>query len=103
MNVTTEGVSAAGKMLSLICTVETVEGVRPEDISITWIRPNETLPIGEDIENLSTTGSVTTGSRLEFSPLRTSDSGEYACVGSIFNMGTNVSGNDSEKITVTSK
>ena len=104
VNVTTEGVTTAGETLSLVCTVETEEGVSPGDISINWIGPNGTIPTGENIviKNLSTTGNVATG-RLEFSPLRTSDSGEYTCVGQISNVGANVSSNDSEKISVTSK
>ena len=99
MTVIPDGMSSAGETLSLVCTVETVEGVRPEDIFITWIGPNG---VNMEIRNLSTTGNVTTG-RLVFSPLHTSDRGEYTCTGRIFNVGTDVSGNDSEKITVISK
>ena len=35
MTVRTEGVLTAGEMFSLVCTVETVEGVIPEIIFIT--------------------------------------------------------------------
>ena len=104
MTVTHDGLSSAGETLSLVCTVETVGGVRPEDIFITWIGPNGTVRNGVNVEmrNLSTTGNVTTG-RLVFSPLHTSDRGQYICTGTVSNVGTNISGNDSEKITVTSK
>ena len=104
VTVVAEGNSTAGETLSLICIMEAVEGVSPENISITWTGPDRSIPTGEDIgiEIYSTTGNVTTG-RLVFSPLRTSDRGQYTCIGRISNVGANVSGNDSMKINVTSK
>ena len=50
MTVTTEGVSTAGEIFSLICSLETKEGVRPEDVSITWTVPNIMRRTGEGIE-----------------------------------------------------
>ena len=44
-----------------------------------------------------------TEGKLVFSPLHTTNRGQYNCTGRISNVGTNVSGNDSEKINVTSK
>ena len=73
------GSSVAGERYSLECSVETVDGVRSEDISITW-----TTPQGDSVvtESLTTTGRVTRSS-LNFSPLTTSDGGQYTCTGRI--------------------
>ena len=73
------GSSVAGEGYSLECSVETVDGVRSGDISITWSTPQ-----GDSVvtENLTTTGRVTIGS-LFFSPLTTSDGGQYTCTGKI--------------------
>ena len=50
MMVTTSGLSIAGETLSLVCIVETVEEVRPGDISITWTCPDgPMLPNGDNI------------------------------------------------------
>ena len=105
VNVTTEGVSTAGEMFSLICIMETVEGVRPEDISITWTGPDgPMMPSGDNIviEAANTTGNVTER-KLVFSPLHTTNRGQYNCIGRISNVATHVSGKDSEKINVISK
>ena len=73
------GSSVAGERYSLECSVETVDGVRSGDISITW-----TTPQGDSVmtESLTTTGNLTRGS-LMFSPLTTSDGGQYTCTGRI--------------------
>ena len=104
MTVTTEGVSTAGEMFSLVCTVETVEGVSPENIFITWIGPNGTIPTGDNIMigNISNEGWMAMG-WLMFSPLLTSNRGQYNCTGGISNVGTNVSNVSSVKINITSK
>ena len=73
------GSSVAGERYSLECSVETVDGVRSGDISITWTTPHEDS-VGT--ESLTTTGRVTRGSVI-FSPLSTSDGGEYTCTGRI--------------------
>ena len=104
MTVTTEGVSTAGEIFSLVCTVETVEGVSPENMFITWIGPNGIIPTGDNIMigNISTEGRMAMG-WLMFSPLLTSDRGQYNCTGGISNVGTNVSNVSSVKINITSK
>ena len=98
-----DGISTAGESFSVECRVETVEGVRSEDISITWTGPitSEDHP---EIGNLTTAGNVTTG-RLIFSPLSTSDGGQYTCTGriSVPDVEVDVSGNDSVDVNVTSK
>ena len=91
----------------MICTVETVEGVRSEDISIIWTGPDETMISGDDrimIIGPNTEGNVTTGI-LMFSLLHTSDRGQYTCTGKISatSVGVDVSDDSSVNITVTSK
>ena len=103
----TEDSSIAGEMFSMICTVETVEGVRSNDISIMWTGPDGTILNGDDhimIMEPNTEGNVTTG-RLMFSPLHTSDRGQYTCTGRISAtaVGVDVSNDSSMDITVTSK
>ena len=73
------GSSVAGERYSLDCSVETVDEVRSRDISINW-----TTPQGDSVvtESLTTIGRVTRGS-LIFSPLSTSDGGQYTCTGRI--------------------
>jgi len=89
-----------------VCGVETEEGVRMEDISIQWTGPDGGTPDGDNIVigPLTTTGNVTTG-RLQFSPLRTSDRGQYTCTGRIAatSVGVDVSSSDSTTVTVTSE
>ena len=127
VNVTSEGNSTAGEVFSLECVVMTEEGVRLDDISIMWTGPDGSMPSGEHIEiegisitdsglpptgsgedtdmtDLTTADSVAVG-RLVFSPLHTSDRGEYSCTGkiSVNSVGVDVNGSDSTEITVTSK
>ena len=102
----TDGNSTAGEVLSLMCKVVTVEGVRSEDISIMWSGPNGTIQNGGHvmIEDHTTTGNVTIG-RLVFSPLHTSDRGQYTCTSriSVTSVGVDVSNNSSVDIIVSSK
>ena len=102
----TDGNSTAGEVFSLICTVVTVEGVRYEDITIMWSGPNGTIHNGGHlmIEDHSTTGTVTIG-RLVFSPLHTSDRGQYTCTSriSVTSVDVDVSNTSSVDITVSSK
>ena len=87
--------------------METVEGVRSEDISITWTGPITSggHPVIEDLDivGLTTAGNVT--GRLVFSPLFTSDRGQYTCTGriSVPDVVVDVNGSDSTDITVSSK
>ena len=108
---TGDGNSTAGEVFSVECRVETVEGVRSEDILITWTGPDGTVlggdhPVIEDPvrEGLTTADSVIIG-KLVFSPLLTSDRGQYTCTGriSIPDVEVDVSGNDSTYITVSSE
>ena len=73
------GSSVAGERYSLECSVETLDGVRSGDISITWSTPQ-----GDSVvtESLTTTGNLTRGSHI-FSLLTTSDGGQYTCTGRI--------------------
>ena len=85
--------------------METVEGVRSEDISITWTGPDGAIsgdhPV---IERQTTRDTVTTG-RLVFSPLLTSDCGQYSCTGriSVSSVEVDVSDNDSMNVNVSSE
>ena len=101
-----DGNSTAGETFSLECVVETVEGVRSEDISIGWLGPDGSEPSGDNIEigDLTTEGTVARG-RLVFSPLHTSDRGEYTCTGRIAadSVGVDVSNTSSVEINVMSK
>ena len=86
--------------------METVEGVRSEDISVQWMGPDGSEPSGYNMEigELTTEDIVTTG-RLVFSPLHTSDRGQYTCTGRIRadSVEVYVSNNSSMTIDVTSK
>ena len=102
----TDGNSTAGEVFPLMCKVVTVEGVGSENISIMWSGPNGTIQNVEHlmIEDHTTTGSVTIG-RLVFSPLHTSDRGQYTCTSriSVTSVDVDVSNNSSVDITVSSK
>ena len=106
MSVISDGTSTAGETFSLECVVETVEGVRSEDISIVWMGPDGSELSGDSIGigGLTTEGTVTSG-RLVFSPLHTSDRGQYTCTGRIAadSVGVNVSNTSSVEIDVTSE
>ena len=94
------GKSTAGENYSLVCSVETVDGVRPRDISITWTTPDKRSVMGTGLA----TNAVTTGAH-RFSPLMTSDGGRYTCTGRVSDetVGVNVSSNTSIQVIVTSK
>ena len=91
----------AGANHSLQCVVETVVGVRPGDISISWSTPNGTVI---ETDTLNTVGTVTRGT-LELSPLTASDAGSYTCTGRILadNVLVEVSSNSSTELNITSK
>ncbi|CAI8023537.1 Basement membrane-specific heparan sulfate proteoglycan core protein [Geodia barretti] len=72
-----EGVPTAGGDYSLVCTLETEEGVGSEDISIIWTTPSGEMKMAEDVSNSGTIG------KLNFSPLNTSDRGDYICTGRV--------------------
>ena len=101
MEVVSDGNSTAGETFSLVCSVETEEGVRSADISISWTTPDGAVI---ETENRTTEGRVTTG-RLDFFPLSTSDRGDYTCTGRIVaeSVGVNVSNDSSQEINVTSE
>ena len=105
VRVESDGNSTAGEDFSLQCTVETEEGVRPEDISIQWTGPDGGQMSNGDnimIRNF-TNGTITTGS-LQFSPLRTSDRGQYTCTGRVAasSVEVDISNSDSIVVNVTS-
>ena len=106
VTVRSDGNSTAGETFSLVCIVETEEGVRSEDVSIEWMGPRGPVTSGDNIERegLTTDGNVTIG-RLVFSPLHTSDRGQYTCTGriSVDSVGVDVSNSDNMRINVTSK
>ena len=106
VRVVSYGNSTAGETFSLECVVETVEGVRSEDISIEWRGPDGSEPSEERITigDLSIEGNVTRR-RLQFSPLHTSDGGEYTCTGRIAadSVGVDVSDTSSVETIVTSE
>ena len=84
-----------------MCSVETVDGVRPRDLSITWMTPDKQNVVGT---GLTTNGRVTTGAH-QFSPLMTSDGGRYTCTGRISdeNVNVNVENDASIRVDVISK
>ena len=95
------GSPTAGETFSLECVVTTEEGVRPENISITWTIPGGQMKV---VESNSTSGGVTTG-RLSFVPLNTSHGGEYVCTGRIQSpdVEVNVSSSITQGVNVTSE
>ena len=106
VTVRSDGNSTAGETFSLVCIVETEEGVRSEDVSIEWMGPHGPVTSGDNIETegVTTEGNVTRG-RLVFSPLHTSNRGQYTCTGriSVDSVGVAVSSSDSIHINITSK
>ena len=106
VDVTSNGNSTAGEMFSLECVMMTVEGVRLDIISIMWTGPDGSIPSGDhiEIEELTAADSVAVR-RLVFSPLHTSDRGQYSCTGriSVDSVGVDVSSSDSMEINVASK
>ena len=98
MSVQTEGSSTAGGHLTLVCTVETVEGVRETAIMVDWSGPGVT---GERIDR-NTNDTVST-SRLTFSHLLTTYGGVYTCTARIVaaNAAVDVSNSDSMALSVT--
>ena len=103
VSVMSDGTSTAGETFSLECMVETVEGVRSGDISIVWMGPNGSDPIGDRIR----IGGTVTRRKLPlvFFPLHTSDRGQYTCTGRITadSVGVDVSSTSSVEINVTSE
>ena len=99
--VESNGSLIAGANHSLQCVVETVVGVRPKDISISWTTPNGTLI---ETDSLTTERNVTRGT-LELSPLTTSDADSYTCTGRILaeSVQVDVSSKSSIELYVTSK
>ena len=99
MRVRAEGVPTAGSDYSLVCTLDTEEGVRSEYISIVWTTPSGETKKAENVSDNGTTGE------LNFSPLNTSDRGDYICTGRIRvdSVMVNVSSNSSLDINVTSE
>ena len=106
VTVRSEGSSTAGESLTVECIVETVVGVRSEDISIQWMGPDGSKPSGYNIKigELTTESIMSTG-RLVFSPLHTSDRGQYTCTGRIRadSVEVDVSNSSSMTIDITSK
>ena len=101
MGIVTGGNSTAGETYYLECSVETVEGVRPRDISISWTTPDRHTVVAE---NLTSHGNVTRG-KLNFAPLTTSDNGEYTCTGRIRarSVGVNINSTYRMMVNVSSK
>ena len=99
VEVRAEGVPTAGGDYSLVCTLDTEEGVRSEDISIIWTTPSGETKKAENVSDNGTTGE------LNFSPLNTSDRGDYICTGRIIvdSVMVNVSANSSLDVNVTSE
>ena len=107
VNVLSDGNSTAGEVFALICTVDTEEGVSVERIIIQWTGPNGNISEGDDnimIEPTSIVGEIGE-SRLLFSPLRTSDMGDYTCTGGVVaeDVGVSVSNSSTITVDVTSK
>ena len=103
VSVTSDGNSTAGEVFTLICTVDTEEGVSRERINIQWTGPSGDIPEENNnfivIEPISIDGDIATG-RLQFSPLRTSDMGNYTCTGGVVEDSVGVNINDSATIMV---
>ena len=103
VNVISDGNSTAGEVFVLICTVDTEEGVNVERITIQWTGPNGIISEGDNIVIEPT--SIEGKSRLLFSPLRTSDMGDYTCIGGVVadDVGVSVNNNSTITVNVTSK
>ena len=99
---TSDGNPTAGEVFTLICTVDTEEGVSMDRISIQWTGPKGDISEEDNnikIEPISIKGEIAT-SRLQFSPLRTSDMGDYTCTGGVVADSVGVNINDSATIMV---
>ena len=98
----------AGTVFTVTCEVELVPEVdTPVNISIEWAGPDGVIPIGDNItvKDTTTNGTIDiTTSSLQFSPLRTSDGGQYACTGRVTagSMDLDVKNSASSVVNVTS-
>ena len=89
----------AGTMFTVTCEVELVAEVDiPVNISIEWAGPDGVILNDDNITVKDAMVNGTTSS-LQFSPLRTSDGGEYTCTGSV---DLDVNNSDSSIVNVTS-
>ena len=96
----------AGTVFTLTCEVELVSEVNTSvTISTSWSKDGAPLNGSQRItvDSMATNGTVTTGN-LQFSPLSTSDRGQYTCTGRVVasTVEVDVSNSDSIVVNVTS-
>ena len=98
MNVTQDNLGGpllAGTSRSLVCSV-------PSGLSVTlnWMRNGSPVNTSDSRVTASTTSNTST---LMFSPLRTSDGGQYQCIGTVVSNGTTINITDEIDLNVTSE
>ena len=86
----------AGATSSLLCLVE----FNTAPVTITWTRNGSPV----DTSNSKVTVTMAqSNSTLTINPLHTSDGGQYQCIGTIVNNGTNFNITDEVDLNVTSE
>ena len=94
----------ASAVFTVTCEVELVPEVDiPVTVSIQWKGPDGVMASGDymTITNATTVGSITTG-RLQFSPLHTSNGGQYTCTSRVTTGSVNVNNSASSAVNVAS-
>ena len=86
----------AGTNQSLLCSVDS--STLP--VNFSWLRNGSPVNTSDSRVTVSTTSSTST---LMFSPLRTSDGGQYQCIGTVVSNGTTINITDEIDLNVTSE
>ena len=86
----------AGTNRSLLCSVDS----STVPVILTWLKNGSLVNTSDSRVTVSTTSSTST---LMFNPLRTSDDGQYQCMGTVVSNGTTINITDEIDLNVTSE
>ena len=85
----------AGTNQSLLCSVDSVP------IAIAWLKNGS--PVNTSDNRVTVIVTSQNSSSLMFNPLRTSDGGQYQCMGTVVSNGTTINITDEIDLNVTSE